>query len=95
MLEEEFKTKPADPLSNTRPVTVRMHITNLGYLEDRPLCFIKLPDGGIEEFNKMLVGLDTATIILESDNQDLPDLFELIDLEAKQVNKKKEKVERH
>ena len=39
----------------------------------------------------MLVKLDIATVILKTNNQDLSDQ---IDLEAKRVNKKKEKVKR-
>ena len=39
----------------------------------------------------MLVGLDTAGIISETNNQDLPNL---IYLETKWANKKKEKAER-
>ena len=39
----------------------------------------------------MLVRLDTATVILKTNNQDLLDL---IDLEVKRINKKKEKAER-
>ncbi len=91
MLGEEFETWPADPLPDTTLITVGMHITNLGYLEDGPPCFTELPDGGTEELNRMLVGLDTAAIIPETDDQDLSDL---IVSEVEQVNKKKEKAER-
>ena len=41
--------------------------------------------------NRKLVGLNTTTVIPEINNQDLLDL---INLEAKQINKKKEKIER-
>ncbi len=91
MLGEEFKTWPADPLPDTILITVGIHVTNLGYLEDRPPHFTELLDGSTKESNKMLVRLDIAAIIPETDNQDLLDL---IDLEAEWVNKKKEKAER-
>ena len=66
-----------------------MYITNLGYFEDRSPHFTELLDGNMEELNKILVELDTIAIIPEIDNQDLLDL---INLEAKWANKKKEKV---
>ncbi len=91
MLGEEFKTWPADPLPDATLITVGMHVTNLSYLEDGPPCFTQLPDGGMEESNRILVGVDTAAVIPETNNQDLPDL---IDSEAEWVNKKKEKAER-
>ncbi len=91
MLGEEFEMWPADPLPDTTLITVGMHITNLGYLEDGPPRFTELPDGGTEESNRMLVGLDIAAVIPKTDDQDLPDL---IDSEAKRANKKKEKAER-
>ena len=68
-----------------------MHIINLNYLKDRLFCFTKLLDNGIKELNRILVGLNTIAVILKTNNSDLLDL---IDLEAKRVNKKKEKVER-
>lgn len=52
---------------------------------------MELSDGDIEESNKILVGLDIAIIIPETDNQDL---LELIDFKAKRVNKMKKKAER-
>ncbi len=91
MLGKEFETWPADPLSDPTLITVGMCVTNLGYLEDGSRRFTKLPNSGTEESNKMLVELDTAAVIPEADNQDLPDL---IDLEAERANKKKEKAER-
>ena len=68
-----------------------MHVTNLDYLGDGPLYFTKLPDGGMDKSNRILIGLDIAAVILETDDQDLLDL---IDLETEQANKKKEKTER-
>ncbi len=91
MLGEEFETWPADPFPDATLITVGMHITHLSYLEDRPPRFTELPDSGTEESNRMLVGLDTAGVISETDDQDLPDL---IDSEAERANKKKEKAER-
>lgn len=68
-----------------------MYVINLGYLKDGPLRFIELLDGGIKEFNKILVGLNIATVIPETNKQNIPDL---IDLETKRANKKNEKAKR-
>ncbi len=46
----------------------------------------------MEKLNKILVGLDTATVIPDIDDQDLSDR---IDSKVEQAKKKKEKVERH
>lgn len=91
MFENEFKTLLVDLFSNTTLAIVNMHITNLGYLEDKLFCFTKLLDSGIEELNKMLLGLDTAAVIPITDNQDLQNL---INLKTIQASKKKKKVER-
>lgn len=80
-----------DPLSNATFIMVDIHVINLGYLKKGSLRFTKLSNSGTEESNKMLVGLDIAAVISETDDQDLSDL---IDLEVKQANKKKKKVER-
>ena len=56
-----------------------MHITNLGYLENRSSHFIELSNGNTEELNRILIRLDITAIISETGNQDLP---HLIDLEA-------------
>ncbi len=92
MLGEEFETWPADSLPNMTLIIVGMHIPNLGYLEDGLPHFMELPDSGTEELNRMLVGLNTAVVIPETDDQDLPDL---IDLKVERANKKKEKVKRY
>ena len=68
-----------------------MQVISLGYLKNGPICFTKLPDSGTKESNRLLGGLDTAVIISDTNEQEL---LPLIDLEIKQVNKKKEKVER-
>lgn len=78
----------ADFFLDATLVTVGIDITNLGYLKDRSSRSMKLPDSGIEKLNKILVELDTAAVILEINDQDPTDL---IDSEAKWVNKKKEK----
>ncbi len=72
-------------------ITVGMDVTNLGYLRDGPPHFTKLPDSGTKESNRMLIGLNTAAVIPETNDQDLPNL---IDLEVKRAKKKKEKAER-
>lgn len=69
-----------------------MQVTNLGYLEDKTPCFPELLDSSTKKLNRMLVRLDIAVIILKINDQDPPNL---IDLEAEQVNKKKEKAKRY
>ena len=91
MLKEEFKTWLADPLPDAILIIISMHVTNLGYFEDGPLCFTELSDGGTKESNRLLLGLNTALVISEINNQYLLDL---IDSKVKRVNKKKEKIER-
>lgn len=81
-----------DPLSNIILVIVGMYVTNLCFLKNKSLCFMELKDGDIKESNKIRVGLNRAAIIPKTDNQNLPNL---IDLEVKSANKKKEKAERH
>lgn len=88
MLGEEFKTWSADPFLNATYVTMSMHITNLGCLENGSSCFTELLDGVMEKLNRMLVGLNIAVVISETNNQDLPDP---IDLEVERANKKKKK----
>ena len=73
IFKEEFELWPTDPFSNMTFVTVCIHITNLSYLEDRSPHFSELLNSGIEELNRILVGLDTAAIISGTNNQDLPD----------------------
>lgn len=58
-------------------ITIGIYITNLGYLEDGSPYFIELLDSDTKESNRMLIGLDIATVILETDDQDLPDLINL------------------
>lgn len=57
---------PAYPFSDTILAIVCIYITNLGYLEDELSRFTKLPGGNIEESNKILVELNTAVVILET-----------------------------
>lgn len=91
MLKEEFETWPADYLPDTTLVIIGMYVNDLDYLENELSCFTELPNGGTEEANRILVGLDTAGIIPEIDNQNTADLN---NLEVKRENNKKEKVER-
>lgn len=60
-------------------IIVSIHITNPGYLEDRPPYCMKLPEDDTEESNRVLVGLDIAAIIPKTDDQDLMDLIDLED----------------
>ena len=55
----------ADLLPDATFIIVGIHVTNLSYLEDKSLCFIELLDNNTEESNRMLVGQNTAAIILE------------------------------
>lgn len=91
MLKKDFETCSADPLYNVTLITVGIHITNLSYLKDKSFCFIKFLNGNIKKSNKILVELNTSTIILKINDQDL---LNLIDLEVKQINKKKEKAKK-
>lgn len=91
MLGEEFDTWLVDPFPDATLITVGMHVTSLGYLENGSPHFTELPDDSTEESNRMLVGLDIAAIILDTDEQEPPPLM---DSEAERANKKKEKAER-
>lgn len=91
MLREKFETWPADLFSDATLVTICIHVTNLGYLEDGSPYFLELLKGSMEKSNKMFVGLDTIAVISETNNWDLPDL---IDLEVEWANKMKEKAKR-
>ena len=68
MLKEEFETWSIDHLPNTTLIIFGIHITNVGYLEDRCPYFIELSDGNIEESNKILIELDTTAIILKTND---------------------------
>lgn len=92
MLGEDFEIWPIDPLFNVTLIIVDIYVTNLGYLKNRSPYFTELPDSVMEKLNKILVGLDTATVIPDIDDQDLSDR---IDSKVEQAKKKKEKVERH
>ena len=59
---------PVNLFFNVTLITIGMYVTNLGYLEDKFLYFTKLSNGNIEELDKILVGLDIAAIISETDN---------------------------
>ena len=80
MFRKEFETWPADFLSNATLIIIGIHVTNLGYLQNKPPHFMELFDSNTKESNKILVRLDIAAIIPETNNQDLLDL---IYLEAK------------
>lgn len=68
MLGKKFQTWPTDPLSNTILVTFDMCVTNLGYREDGPPHFTKLLNGDTEESNRMLIRLDIAFVIPETND---------------------------
>lgn len=91
MLRKEFEMWPVDPISNTTLFLIDIHVINLGYLEDRSSYFTKLLDDSMRELNKLLVRLNTAVIISDNNNQHL---MILIDSEAEQKNKMKEKTKK-
>lgn len=68
MLRKEFKTWPANPLPNTILITVDIYVINLGYLKDRPSCFMKFLNSSIEKSDRILVKLNIAAVIPETDN---------------------------
>ena len=77
MLKEIFEIWLADLFLDAIFITVGMHIINLGYLKDGSPYFTEFSDSNTEELNRMLVGLDTTTIIPKINNQNLPDLIDL------------------
>lgn len=77
MLRKKIKMWPVDSFFNITLMIISMHITNLDYLEDGPLCFTELFNGDTEESNRILVGLNTTVVILEINNQNLLDLIDL------------------
>lgn len=68
MLEEEFKMWPINPLPNAILVIVHIYVTNLSYLKNGPLYITELLDNSTEESNMIVLGLDTAVVILETNN---------------------------
>lgn len=67
--ENERKTWPAHPIPDATLLTLGMHVTNLGYLEDGPPRFTELPDGGTEESNRTLVGLVNDDAIQDNNHE--------------------------
>ena len=68
MLRQEFEMWLVGPLSNTTLIIICIYVIKLSYIEDRFSYFTKLSDSGMEELNRILVGLDIAAVILETDN---------------------------
>lgn len=68
MLGEEFKTWPADSIPITKLLTIGIHVTNFGNLEDGLPYFTELPDSGIKESDRMLIRLNTAAVILDNND---------------------------
>lgn len=68
MLEKQFKIWLKDFFSNISLVIVNMHITNLDYLKNKSLCFIKLLNSNIKELNTILIELDIPTVISKTNN---------------------------
>ena len=79
---------PVNTLPDATLITVDIYVINLGSLKDKLPYFMEFLDGGMEESNKKLVELNTAPVISETKNLDLPDQ---IYLESEWANKKKEK----
>lgn len=76
MLDEEFKMWPIDPISDLILFTLEIHITNLSYLEDIHLHFIKFLNDNIKELNEIKMLNKTAAILYNNDKYlpNLPDL---------------------
>lgn len=91
MITKNFKTWLVYFFLNITLIIIGMHITNLGYQEEKPPHFTKLPNDNTEKSNKILVILNISTVFLETNNQDLLDL---INLDVKQTTKKQEKAKR-
>lgn len=68
MLKKKFEMWPANLFPNATLIKIGIYITNLDYLENRPLCFTELLDNSMEELNKILVGLNIAAIISKTNN---------------------------
>lgn len=49
-------------------VIVGVHVTNLGYLKDGFSGFTEISNGGINNSNNIIVKLDIAIIILETND---------------------------
>lgn len=64
-------------------VKLSLHINTWSYLEDKPICFIRLSDSNTKNFNKHLIGLDT--IVTNPNNDQQLNQQDLIDLKAEQV----------
>lgn len=92
ILREKFKIWQVDPFFDTIFITLSLYVLNLSYLEDKSFCFTKFIDSGIKELTKILIRLDTAAIILKTDDQDLSNL---IHLEVEWANEKNEKNEKY
>lgn len=90
MLREEFKTWRVDPIPDATLFALGIHVTNLGYLENRAFRVTELPDGSTKELDLGL-GLDHAAAIPDNDNQPPPDLS---NLKAERAKKKVEKARR-
>lgn len=91
MLKEKFEKWSVDPISYSILLTLSMHVTNLGYQEDRPSCFMELLNGNMKELNRTLKKLDNAAAILENLNKHPPDPS---NSEAKFIKKQEEKAQK-
>lgn len=85
---KEFESWLSDPIFDTILFTFGMHVTNLGYLEDKVLYITKILDGDTKELDLGL-GLDYTVAISDNDNQPLTDLS---NLKVKRAKKKQRKL---
>lgn len=92
MLAEYFEMWPATPIPGDLLLSVQMHITSLGYLEEGPPRFTEFPESGDEESNRRLVGLDAAAF--QDDDEEEPPAVGLSDSEVEQIRKKQARAER-
>lgn len=51
MLKKEFEIWLADSIPDVILLTLSMHVTNLGYLEDKTLHVTELSDGSTKELD--------------------------------------------
>ncbi len=87
---EEFETWPIDLIFDVTLRALGIHVTNLGYLEDKTPRITKFPNSNTVGLDLGL-GFNLATAIPNNNNQPQPNLS---DLETEWAKKKVEKVRR-
>lgn len=62
MFKKEFETWPTYPKIKETQVKHDLHISILGYLKNKPFCFVELSNNGNEK-NMQMIGLNNAVAI--------------------------------